>query len=291
MIHRAAWCAAIFSLGAACLLAQVPVGERIPITNPERLEKLSFARDAKNVYVRSRADLGPRGAKRGAAAREVQTWGSSAGYSDIAGYGLQAYAEQSDAFYRTHDFAFLWATSQGGPSHAHARIHAPEGASLGEFRFWANDNSSPDDLFFYVYETCQEYGYGDPIYTLLGETQSVGNYGDSQGSVSLGGVTVNNRDCGYSVQIAFPPLRDTGTSVYLRKVQTSWTRQVSPAPESATFEDVPTSHPFFQFVEALAKSGITAGCDTDPPLYCPNALLTRGQMAVFLSKALGLQWP
>jgi hypothetical protein len=40
----------------------------------------------------------------------------------------------------------------------------------------------------------------------------------------------------------------------------------------------------------LSASGITAGCQTSPPLYCPNAPLTRAQMAVFLSKALGLYW-
>jgi hypothetical protein len=52
---------------------------------------------------------------------------------------------------------------------------------------------------------------------------------------------------------------------------------------------VPTNHPFFQFVEALAASGITAGCGNGN--FCPDAPLTRGQMAVFLSKALGLHWP
>jgi hypothetical protein len=64
--------------------------------------------------------------------------------------------------------------------------------------------------------------------------------------------------------------------------------QVSPAPEVATFNDVPTNHPFFQFIEALAASGITGGCGGGN--YCPDAPLTRGQMAVFLSKALGLHW-
>jgi hypothetical protein len=65
--------------------------------------------------------------------------------------------------------------------------------------------------------------------------------------------------------------------------------QVSPAPATATFGDVPTSHPFFQFIEALAASGITGGCGNGN--YCPDAPLTRGQMAVFLAKALGLHWP
>ena len=75
----------------------------------------------------------------------------------------------------------------------------------------------------------------------------------------------------------------------LRGARVLYRRQVSPAPSTATFNDVPISHPFFQFVEALAASGITAGCGTG--VYCPDAPLTRGQMAVFLAKALGLHWP
>ncbi len=68
-----------------------------------------------------------------------------------------------------------------------------------------------------------------------------------------------------------------------------WRRAMSPAPATATFpNDVPTSHPFFRYVEALYASGITAGCGTG---YCPDDPVTRGQMAVFLTKALGLYWP
>jgi hypothetical protein len=70
----------------------------------------------------------------------------------------------------------------------------------------------------------------------------------------------------------------------------TYRRAVSPAPATATFNDVPTGHPFFRFVEALAKSGITGGCSANPPLYCPDNPVTRGQMAVFLSIALGLHW-
>jgi hypothetical protein len=65
--------------------------------------------------------------------------------------------------------------------------------------------------------------------------------------------------------------------------------QVSPAPLTATFGDVATDHPFFQYIEALAASGITGGCGGGN--YCPDQALTRGQMAVFLAKALGLHFP
>ena len=66
--------------------------------------------------------------------------------------------------------------------------------------------------------------------------------------------------------------------------------QMSPAPATATFNDVPTGHVFFRFIEALVAAGITGGCSGSPPLYCPDATVTRGQMAVFLSRALGLQF-
>jgi S-layer homology domain len=74
-------------------------------------------------------------------------------------------------------------------------------------------------------------------------------------------------------------------------VEVWWKRTVSPPPGFASFNDVPTSHPLFQYIEALRASGITGGCQASPPLYCPDHPVTRGQIAVFLAKALGLHWP
>ena len=76
---------------------------------------------------------------------------------------------------------------------------------------------------------------------------------------------------------------------YLGWVEVWWKRSVNSPPASPSFNDVPMSHPFFQFIEALYASGITGGCGTGN--YCPDDPVTRGQMAVFLSKALGLHWP
>ena len=69
----------------------------------------------------------------------------------------------------------------------------------------------------------------------------------------------------------------------------TWHRTISPPPDSPTFTDVPAGHPFYQYIEALSVSGITAGCGEGK--FCPDAPLTRGQMAVFLSLGLGLYWP
>jgi hypothetical protein len=54
----------------------------------------------------------------------------------------------------------------------------------------------------------------------------------------------------------------------------------------ATFADVLSGHPFFAWIEALVAAGITGGCATSPPRYCPDAAATRGQMAVFLLRSI-----
>ena len=51
-----------------------------------------------------------------------------------------------------------------------------------------------------------------------------------------------------------------------------------------TFNDVPTDYWAFPFIETLAASGITAGCGNDN--FCPNAPVTRAQMAVFLERGI-----
>ena len=39
-------------------------------------------------------------------------------------------------------------------------------------------------------------------------------------------------------------------------------------------------------IGAVAASGITSGCEPDPPSYCPGKSVTRAQMAAFLHRAL-----
>jgi len=99
--------------------------------------------------------------------------------------------------------------------------------------------------------------------------------------------TIDNLNNNYFVNTT---LNGGTADTRLRAIRLHYTLQVSPAPATATFDDVSTGHPFFAFIEALSAAGITAGCSASPPLYCPDAPLTRGQMAVFLSRALGLHW-
>ena len=72
-------------------------------------------------------------------------------------------------------------------------------------------------------------------------------------------------------------------------VEVWWQRSVSPAPATQTFNDVAPSDFGYQYIEALAASGITGGCGGGN--YCPDANLTRRADGLFLAKALGLHWP
>jgi hypothetical protein len=58
------------------------------------------------------------------------------------------------------------------------------------------------------------------------------------------------------------------------------------APEAAgLFIDVFLIDPSAAWIEQLAREGITGGCATNPPRFCPDALVTRAHMAVFLLRA------
>jgi len=61
-----------------------------------------------------------------------------------------------------------------------------------------------------------------------------------------------------------------------------------PAPTGTTFTDVPITHPFAGWIEQFAREGITGGCSTNPSRYCPDATMTRAQMAVLLDRAFNL---
>jgi zinc protease len=59
----------------------------------------------------------------------------------------------------------------------------------------------------------------------------------------------------------------------------------------AGFADVPADHVFADGIDRLAAARITAGCDHHPARYCPLRHVTRGEMATFLARAIGLVYP
>ena len=164
----------------------------------------------------------------------------------------------------------------------------PDGALLtGIEAYFCNTNPNPKfllgiDLYRTIYDgtdiqslgagaySATSNGCGEAVFTDLTSLNYTVNPYDNQLFLQT---TINAVDGSQAI---------AGVNLYYRL-------QASPAPPTADFGDVPTSSPQFQFIEALYASGITAGCGSGN--FCPNQPLTRGQMAVFLAKALGLQWP
>jgi len=169
-----------------------------------------------------------------------------------------------------------------------APVILPSGVALDFLDLYFYDNDPNNDICAIFYAFPADNGPPATIAT----TCSSGAPGYDYAPAVASGTINNNVEYGGGAHYEiwaydFAPSGDLA----FKAVDIWWHRQVSPAPATATFNDVPTNHPFFQFVEALVASGITVGCQASPPLYCPDAPLTRKQMAAFLSKALGLYWP
>ena len=68
----------------------------------------------------------------------------------------------------------------------------------------------------------------------------------------------------------------------------NWPDSFTPPSATGTvFQDVPLTYWASSWVERLALEGITGGCVLNPPRYCPDNFVTRGQMAVFMVNAFG----
>lgn len=56
--------------------------------------------------------------------------------------------------------------------------------------------------------------------------------------------------------------------------------------DASIFTDVAKNSYAFGAIERVYRLGLTAGCSQNPLKFCPNQIVTRGQMAVFITKAL-----
>lgn len=71
-----------------------------------------------------------------------------------------------------------------------------------------------------------------------------------------------------------------------------WGSTFNPGTASGTvFADVPRTHAMAAWIERLYSYGVTSGCAASPRSYCPEATVTRAQMAIFLVRAFGLVAP
>lgn len=57
--------------------------------------------------------------------------------------------------------------------------------------------------------------------------------------------------------------------------------------ERLLFTDVPETGVFYEDIYRIAARGVTVGCASNPPKFCPDDIVTREQMAAFIMRALG----
>jgi S-layer family protein len=118
-------------------------------------------------------------------------------------------------------------------------------------------------------------GPAGPTYTI---TDAAGDYG-----TVANGATAPCTDC-YAVSVSNPATRpavhwDASAIESIlpdtQGQQKQWRLHVG-----GSFTDVPTSSPFYRFIETLLHHGVTSGCSATA--YCPASATTREQMAVFV---------
>ena len=175
-----------------------------------------------------------------------------------------------------------------------APVYLPNGAEITQMCLFAKDSDSSGSSAVLIVQKLLEAGQDPDTFLFIASSQV-------EESTSAGVVSVCSDPINYTVHsdadvgdgmrhlaplVAFLTIEDTAAVGGLR---ITWHRQISDPPAVPTFGDVPTDGFGFQQIEALAASGITGGCGGGN--FCPDAPLTRAQMAIFLAKALGLHWP
>jgi hypothetical protein len=236
---------------SGCLLA---VGLLMPTTASAQSVPETFGVASEIAYVLTAADFSP--------SHESDQWTTSYLPDPNTGY------IQRDSV----DLISWW-----------AGLRLPAGAVVTRLEIVGCDNGA-ESLGFALFRSNvpRGTGFAPVIYGGTGfpETPGCGQFSALPFSPPL---VIDNVNASYWVQVV-----TWRANISFESVRVYYELQVSTAPAVATFGDVPTTHPFFRFIEALVASGITIGCGGGN--YCPDASLTRGEMAVFLSKALGLHF-
>jgi hypothetical protein len=92
--------------------------------------------------------------------------------------------------------------------------------------------------------------------------------------------------CGGGLYCPGDPVTRQQMAVFLLKTEHG--AGYTPPTCLSAFEDVECPSLFADWIEQLYAEGVTGGCSAKPLLYCPAGSVTRGQMAVFLTRTFGL---
>jgi hypothetical protein len=190
-------------------------------------------------------------------------------------------------------YVYLTAPGTQATNQLWAPVTLPSGARIQSFglTFYDADGSNDVSATLRAFTHGTPDTGGSPSFFDIVSAASTGCCGTGYASAAADHTVLNDaaHDPDASLYVVVVNFPAATSDLAFKGVDVRWQRQVSPAPGAASFNDVPASDPAFQYVEALAASGVTAGCGGGN--FCPDAPLTRRQMAVFLAKALGLHWP
>lgn len=151
--------------------------------------------------------------------------------------------------------------------------------------------AAPDDFGFYetAWRMSQQGGAGPFGETARG-TISVTSFLDVRADHWAVREIEAARDagivCGYGddlYQPAAPVSRDQ-MAVYLARALAGGDESVPAGPDNPTFADVGIEHWAYRYIEYTCAQGVVQGYPGN--LYCPEYLLDRGQMAVFVARSL-----
>ena len=182
-----------------------------------------------------------------------------------------------------------WVQPTGGPGYFDCPFSLPAGSRPIQVDMLAHDASDTAKVFgFFAYCPVQAPGfqcYGAGSGTTAG-TAAAPFDGKITGSVAPYNLVIDKTANEYFVRVTLDAFDG---SVQFRQVDVYYQLQVSNPPGTQTFADVPPTHIYYKAIEALAAAGITGGCGAGN--FCPGNNVTRGEVAVFFARALGLHFP
>jgi hypothetical protein len=170
-------------------------------------------------------------------------------------------------------FGYVYANS--GTADWWAPVNIPNGVDIYSVRL-------------YYYRTGGSWTWFLTRYTGTATTQDIDfdtvSSGSGYGSATFDPVHIIDNRFGYVVNAQASAF---GSGLRLRGARISWRRFISSG-GSQIFDDV-SGGPFYSAINNMFRAGITQGCPKSPGFnYCPENVVTRGQMAAFIARSLGL---
>jgi len=157
-------------------------------------------------------------------------------------------------------------------------------AGCGAGNYCRDDAVRREQMAVFLLKAEHGSGYVPPAcQSVFADVPCPGPFADWIEQLAAEGVTVG---CGGSNYCPGDSVSRRQMAVFLLKAKEG--SGYTPPPAVGIFDDVPVSDLFAPWIEELANRQITGGCQVSPPLYCPGSPNTRGQMAVFITKTLGL---